>query len=90
LKEITTEHASLKFMQQHKNRFDDRLMRESSERTAFLPTGSDSAKVRSGKVGEHAQHFSDGLGAELDAIWQQEIADKTGFQSYQAMIESLQ
>jgi hypothetical protein len=89
LKKLTEEHASLKFMQQHKNRFDDRLMRELSERVVFLPPGSDSSKVRTGKVGEHAQHFSDELTAGMDAIWQQEIADQWGYQSYQSMIDSL-
>ena len=89
LKRITEEHASLKFMQQHKNRFDDRLMREFSERVVSLPPGSDSSKVRTGKVGEHAQHFSDELSAEMDAIWQQEIADNLGYRSYQSMIDSL-
>ena len=29
------------------------------------------------------------LAAEMDAVWQQEIADESGFQSYQAMIKSL-
>lgn len=89
LKGITETHASLVFMQEHRNKFDDRLMREMSERVAFLPPGSDSAKVRSGKVGEHAQHMSDDISAELDAIWQEEITEKFGFQSYQALTESL-
>jgi len=89
LKKLTEEHASLKFMQQHKNRFDDRLMREFSERVVSLPPGSDSSKVRTGKVGEHAQHLSDELSAEMDDIWQQEITDQWGYQSYQSMIDSL-
>ena len=45
LKEITEEQASLKFMLEHKNKFDDLLMREMSEQVASLPPGSDSAKV---------------------------------------------
>jgi hypothetical protein len=60
-----------------------------SERVASLPAGSDSSKVRTGKVGEHAQHLSDDLSAEMDSIWQREIADKLDFQSYRAMIDSL-
>lgn len=89
LKKITEGHASLKFMQRHRNKFDDRLMREMSERLASLPPGSDSAKVRVGKVGEHAQHFSDELSVEIDAIWQQEIVQKFEFPDYRALIDSL-
>lgn len=90
LRQITEEHASLPFMQQHKDKFDDLLMREMSERVALLPSGSDSAKVRAGKVGEHAKHLGDDVVAEIDAIWQQEISEKFGFSSYQALIASLE
>ena len=89
LRKITEHHASLKFMQKHKDRFDDRLMREMSERVAFLPADSDSSKVRTGKVGEHSQHLGDELSAEMDAIWQEEISDRFGLQSYRSMIESM-
>jgi hypothetical protein len=89
LKRITEQQASLKFMQEHSNRFDDRLMREMSERVASLPAGSDSAKVRVGSVGEHVQHLSDDISAEVDAIWQQEISARFGFPDYQALIDSL-
>jgi len=89
LREITEENASLAFMQAHKNRFDDRLMRELSERVANLPPGSDSAKVRNGKVGEHAQHLSNDIAVEIDAIWQQEISERFGLQSYRALTEAL-
>ena len=65
LLELTTQHASLQFMQAHKNRFDDALLRELSERE-LLPEGSDSAKVREGKIGAHRGEMSDGLLIELD------------------------
>ena len=89
LKRITEQQASLKFMQEHGDRFDDRLMREMSERVASLPAGSDSAKVRVGSVGEHVQHLSENIAAEIDAIWQQEISGTFGFPDYQALIASL-
>jgi hypothetical protein len=89
LKEITEEHASLKFMLEHKNKFDDLLMREMSEQVASLPPGSDSAKVRVGGVGEHAQHLGDDISAEIDAIWREEISEKFGYTNYQALIASL-
>jgi len=40
---ITEEHASLAFMQRHKDKFDDLLMRNFSEQVANIPPGSDSA-----------------------------------------------
>ena len=64
-------------------------MREMSERVAFLPAGSDSAKVRVGSVGEHVQHLSDDIADEIDAIWQQEISARFGFPDYPALIASL-
>jgi len=89
LREITERYSSIKFMQEHKNRFDDRLMRELSERLAFLPPGSDSAKVRAGQVGEHARHTSDKVVAEIDAIWLEEITKKFGYRDYRALTEAL-
>ena len=89
LRAITEEHASLPFMQAHKDKFDDLLMRELSERVAGLPPGSDSAKVRAGKVGEHAQHLSQDIADELDAIWQEEITEQFGFADYASMISTL-
>ena len=89
LQAITEEHASLKFMQEHNSKFDDFLMREMSERVACLPAGSDSSKVRVGKVGEHRQHLSDEITAELDAIWQQEITPRFEFPNYRTLIDSL-
>lgn len=89
LREITERHSSIGFMQEHRNRFDDRLMRELSERLAFLPPGSDSAKVRTGQVGEHARHTSAEVAAEIDTIWLEEITEKFGYRDYRALTESL-
>jgi hypothetical protein len=47
---LTLEHSTIEFMLAHKNRFDDAMMRELSERGGLLPPGSDSAKVREGKA----------------------------------------
>ncbi|MEH6587119.1 MAG: sulfotransferase domain-containing protein [Halioglobus sp.] len=86
---IAQEHASLPFMQQHKDRFDDRMMRERSVEVSGLPADSDSAKVRSGQVGESRQQLDAAVIAELDAVWQAKIAAPLGFADYEEMIASL-
>jgi len=40
-------------------------------------------------VGEHRQHLSDEITAELDAIWQQEITPRFEFPNYRTLIDSL-
>ena len=86
---ITEEHSSLAFMQKHGDKFDDLLMRRRSEEVAGIPPGGDSAKVRAGRVGEHQEHFSAEILAELDAVWQRDVAEETGFSNYAAMIATL-
>lgn len=82
---IVTAQSSLPFMLKHKDRFDDKLMREHSERCAQLPPGSDSAKVRIGKIGQHYDELPPSISDELDAIWRAEITPRLGFDSYEAL-----
>ncbi|MCB1692423.1 MAG: sulfotransferase domain-containing protein [Pseudomonadales bacterium] len=86
---ITLENSSLAFMQANKDKFDDLMMREMSEKNAGLPPGSESSKVRDGKTGSHVDVLGPELLAELDAIWQEEIAAKYGFADYAAMEKAL-
>jgi hypothetical protein len=86
---ITEEHASLPFMQQHKDRFDDCMVRERSVKVSGLPADSDSAKVRSGQVGESRQQLDAAVVAELDKVWGEKITAPLGFEDYAAMIASL-
>jgi hypothetical protein len=86
---ITQEHTSLAFMQKHKNRFDDALMRERSVECCGLPADSDSSKVRMGSVGESRQRMSPDVEAELDAVWQERITAELGFETYADMIAEL-
>ena len=80
--EIVVHQSSLDFMLAHKDRFDDYLIRQHSERVAGLPPGSDSAKVRQGEVGAHKVELPTHLSAELDQIWREEITPKYDFASY--------
>ncbi len=86
---IVMRQSSMPFMLAHKDRFDDRLMREHSERVAGLPAGSDSSKVRNGKVGEHATELPTEIIAQLDGVWREEIESKFGFASYGALADAL-
>jgi hypothetical protein len=82
---LTLERTSLAFMLQHKDRFDDAMMRKMSEERCNLPPGSDSAKVREGRVGGHVKELPADVAAELEAIWTRLVAPTTGFADYAAL-----
>lgn len=86
---IVVRQASLDFMLAHKDRFDDRLMREHSERVANLPPGSDSAKVRKGEIGSHWYELPQDVIDNMDRIWQEEITATLGFPTYQELRAAL-
>ena len=86
---LTLERTSLDWMLANKNKFDDLLMRELSERNG-LPKGSDSAKVRSGKVGDFRQELSQEVVDELDAQWAERVTPVIGFASYAELRESFE
>ena len=79
---LTLENSSLEFMLAHKDKFDDLMMRELSEAALNLPFGSDAAKVREGRVGGYKGILSAELVEELTAIWTNDVAPVTGFESY--------
>lgn len=87
--EITLKHTSFDFMSAHQDRFDDIGMRKLSETRCRLPTGSDSTKVRKGKVGERKK-LSAEIIAELDEVWRQEIELPLGFKNYASLVASLE
>ena len=86
---LVVRHSSLEFMLAHKDKFDDRLMREHSERVAALPLGSDSAKVRRGEVGGHLRELPPEIASELDGVWREEIEAKLGFPDYASLAAAL-
>jgi len=83
LLKLTLERSSLAYMLAHKDRFDDRMMRELSERQCGLPKGSDSAKVRAGKIGSRRE-LPEEIGAMLDAKWAETVEPRFGFRNYAA------
>lgn len=86
LRAITLEHASLPFMQRHKDRFDDAMMRQMSEEDG-MPAGSDSSKVRAGLVGVH--ELSQETVDSIHAHWREVVEPVTGFATYESLIASL-
>lgn len=81
LLKLTLERSSLAFMLAHKDRFDDKMMRDLSEARAGLPKGSDSAKVRAGKIGSRRELPED-VAALLDEKWAESVTAKYGFKDY--------
>ena len=79
---LTLERSSLGYMLAHKDRFDDRMMRDVSEARCNLPAGSDSAKVRKGGVGGHKGELPPSIAAALDVKWAELAAPATGFADY--------
>jgi len=82
---LALERSSLAFMLQHKDRFDDLMMRTASEARCGLPPGSDSAKVRKGGVGGHSHELSPEIAAAVDAKWREIVTPVTGFADYAAL-----
>lgn len=81
---LTLERSSMDYMLANRHRYDDRLMRELSERRLELPEGSDSAKVRRGETGAHKRELTPVIRAELARAWAEEIADGCRLADYDA------
>jgi len=88
--DVVMRQSSIEFMLAHKDRFDDRLMRERSETLLNLPLDSDSSKVRKGRVGEHVTELTPDVAEQLDAIWCDEIEATLGFENYAALVDALE
>lgn len=86
---LTLERTSLDYMLQHKDRFDDAMLRALSETAAGLPPGSDSAKVRKGGVGGYKAELSPQIIATLDARWAEVVTPALGFADYAALEATL-
>ena len=82
---LALERSSLTFMLEHKDRFDDAMMRGISEARCNLPAGSDSAKVRKGGVGGHKAELPAEIADAMDAVWTRVVTPATGFADYAAL-----
>ena len=87
--EIVVKQASLDFMRTHKSKFSDPIIREATAKHGWLPPNDTITKVYNGRVGAHHDQLPAEIGAEMDAIWQEKVAPKTGLSSYQALQATL-
>lgn len=85
---LTLRNSSREFMLQHKDRFDDPILRRISEIRCNLPAGSDSAKVRPKAAGAPSL-MSEAVEARLERIWQDRVTPATGLKDYAALRASL-
>lgn len=89
LRQIVLRQSSLEFMLKHKDKFDDFLMHKLFVDAGTLPPGGDSAKVRTGAVGQHRYELPAEIGTRMDEIWQEVVTPELGFVSYQELRNSL-
>ncbi len=82
---LALERSSLPYMLQHKDRFDDLMMRQVSEARCNLPPGSDAAKVRKGGVGGYRGELPPRTIGAMDAKWTEVVTPATGFADYAAL-----
>lgn len=86
---LTLEHTSRPFMLQHKDRFDDALMRADSEVKAGLPLGSDSAKIRAAGAGKRREELPESIKIECDEIWLSDVTPHIGFEDFSSLEQAL-
>ena len=89
LKEIVVRQSDIKFMQDHKDQFEDHIIRKARSEAMRLPPDGRLNKVRNGQVGESRARVSDEIKKELDLLWQEVITPKTGLSSYEELRKEL-
>jgi len=89
LRQIVLRQSDIKFMQEHKEQFEDHLIRKARSAAMRLPLDGQLNKVRNGQVGESRDRVSNEIKQELDAIWQAEIAAKIDLNSYEDLRKEL-
>jgi hypothetical protein len=82
LKQIVMKQSDIKFMQEHKDQFEDHLVRKARSGPMRLPLDGQLNKVSNGQVGEAQKHVPEDIRKELDAVWHTEISLKIGLKSY--------
>ncbi len=89
LREIVLRQSDIKFMQQHKDQFEDHIIRKARSAAMRMPLDGRLNKVRNGKVGESKEIVPVEIKKELDILWQNEITSKIGLSSYEDLRKEL-
>jgi len=89
LKQIVLRQSDIKFMQEHKDQFEDHIVRLARGAAMGLPPDGRLNKVRNGQVGEAKQVVPDEIMHELDDLWNKEITMKIGLKSYEDLRKEL-
>jgi hypothetical protein len=89
LKQIVLKQSDIKFMQEHKNQFEDHLVRKARSAAMKLPLDGQLNKVRNGQVGESRKFVPDDIRKELDITWREEITARIGLKSYDDLKKEL-
>ena len=86
--DLALQNSSLDFMLEHKDRFDDLLMRKMTEEVIGLPAGSESSKVKAEVVPGSFELTSEVV-EQLNARWQADVEPATGLKNYQDAVSIL-
>lgn len=89
LKAIVVRQSDIKFMQEHKDQFEDHIIRKARSEAMRLPLDGRLNKVRNGQVGESRERVPEEIIKELDVLWQEVLTPKTGLQSYEDLRKEL-
>jgi hypothetical protein len=82
LRAIVLRQSDIKFMQDHKDKFEDNIIRKTRSAAMRLPVDGRLNKVRNGQVGDSKTAVPEEIKDELQSIWRTEITPKTGLNSY--------
>lgn len=89
LKAIVTRQSGIAFMQQHKEKFEDHIVRHARSGPMGLPLDGRLDKVREGRVGSSQGRVSDAIQQALQAQWTAEVTPVTGLATYAELRRAL-
>jgi len=89
LRQIVLRQSDMKFMLEHKDQFEDHIIRKARSAAMRLPPDGRLDKVREGQVGESKNRVPGEIVKELNRVWLEEITPKIGLNSYEDLRKEL-
>lgn len=89
LLKLVLQQAPLEFMLAHKAKYTDSLLQETAVKLGYYPPSDSHVKVKRGRIGDFRFALPAEIGAEMNAVWLETVAPKTGLASYEALREWL-